>query len=163
MLYGLQDSGFNLFSLPNDMWAFGPGLALPLFEGGLRDAEEDAAIAAYQHSVASYRGTVLGAFQQVEDALSQRRLLEGEAREVREAVAAARRTVTMTTNLYKDGATSFLEVVVAQTEELRAEQNEVGLRTRILQANVALIRALGGGWTQKDLPALKPLMAKAGR
>jgi outer membrane protein TolC len=65
----------------------------------------------------------------------------------------------MTTNLYKDGATSFLEVVVAQTEELQAEQNEVDLRTRLLQASVGLVRALGGGWSRQDLPALKPLMA----
>jgi NodT family efflux transporter outer membrane factor (OMF) lipoprotein len=162
MLYGLQDTGFNLFSLPNDMWAFGPGLALPLFEGGLRDAEEGAAIAAYQRSVADYRSTVLAAFQQVEDALSQRRLLAGEAGLEAEAVAAARRTVTMTTNLYKDGATSFLDVVVAQTEELKAEQTASSLRTRRLQASVALVRALGGGWTKQDMPALKPLMAKNG-
>ena len=159
ILYGLQDTGFNLFSLPNDMWSVGPGLVLPLFEGGLRDAEEQAALAAYRRTVADYRSTVLSAFQEVEDALSQLRLLKAEAVQQEAAVEAARRTVQMTTNLYKDGATSFLEVVVAQTEELQAEQNEVDLRTRLLQANVGLVRALGGGWSRQDLPALKPLMA----
>jgi NodT family efflux transporter outer membrane factor (OMF) lipoprotein len=157
LLYGLQDTGFNLFSLPNDMWAVGPGLVLPLFEGGLRDAEEAAAIAAYHQAVAQYRGTVLSAFQEVEDALSQLRLLATERKQEADAVAAAQQTVTMTTNLYKDGATSFLEVIVAQTAELQAEQTDVDLRTRRMQSCIDLIRALGGGWDRRDLPSLKPL------
>jgi NodT family efflux transporter outer membrane factor (OMF) lipoprotein len=160
ILYGLQDTGFNLFSLSNDMWAVGPGLVMPLFEGGLRDAEEAAAVAAYKRTVANYRSTVLTAFQEVEDALSQRRLLAQEAAQEQAAVDAAKQTVGMTTNLYKDGATSFLEVVVAQTAELQSEQNEVDLRTQRMQASVALIRALGGGWDRRDLPALKHLMSK---
>ena len=161
MIYGLQDTGFNLFSLPNDFWTIGPGVMLPLFEGGLRDAEEAAAVAAYHRSAANYRAVVLTAFQEVEDALSQLRLLAEEARQEAAAVTAARQTVAMTTNLYKDGATSFLEVVVAQTEELQAEQRDVDMRTRRMQACVALIRALGGGWRIQDLPTLKPLLAQA--
>jgi NodT family efflux transporter outer membrane factor (OMF) lipoprotein len=155
LLYGLQDSGFNLFSLPNDFWTVGPGLVMPLFEGGLRDAEEAAAFAAYHRAAANYRATVLSAFQEVEDALSQRRLLAAEAAQEQAAVTAAQQTVTMTTNLYKDGATSFLEVVVAQTEELQAEQAEADLRTRRQLASLALIRALGGGWTLSELPSLR--------
>jgi NodT family efflux transporter outer membrane factor (OMF) lipoprotein len=161
LLYGLQDTGFNLFSLPNDFWTIGPGLVMPLFEGGLRDAEEAAAFAAYHLAAANYRATVLSAFQEVEDALSQRRLLAQESAQEQSAVTAAQQTVAMTTNLYKDGATSFLEVVVAQTEELQAEQNSVDLRTRRLQASLALIRALGGGWTRAELPALKHLSQDA--
>ncbi len=155
VLYGLQDTGFNIFSLPNDFWALGPGLALPLFEGGLRDAEEAAAVAAYRLAEGEYRGTVLTAFQQVEDALAEIRLLGQEFEQEKAAVAAAQRTVEMTTNLYKDGASSYLEVVVAQTSELQAEQTMVDLRTRRIQAGVALIRALGGGWTRSDLPTTK--------
>ena len=114
----------------NDIWTVGPGLALPLFEGGLRNAEEQAALAAYRQAAANYRETVLAAFQQVEDALSQQRLLATEMQQEAAAVNAARQTVTMTTNLYKDGATDFLDVVVAQTAELQAEQTLVDLRTR---------------------------------
>ncbi len=161
LIYGLEDTGFNLFSLPNDFWTIGPGLAMPLFEGGLRDAEEGAAVAAYHRAAANYRATVLTAFQDVEDALSQRHLLTEETAREQEAVKAARQTVAMTTNLYKDGATSFLDVVVAQTEELQAEQTNVDLRTRRELASLALICALGGGWSTKDLPDLKHLGASA--
>ena len=157
MLYGLEDTGFNLFSLPNDFWSIGPGLVMPLFEGGLRDAEEAAAIAAYRRSVAEYRSTVLNAFQEVEDALSQINFLGREASQEQAAVGAAKQTVGMTTNLYKDGATSFLEVVVAQTAELQAEQRETELKTRQTQAEIALVRALGGGWTSSALPKLNAL------
>jgi NodT family efflux transporter outer membrane factor (OMF) lipoprotein len=162
MLYGLQDTGFNLFSLPNDFWAIGPGLAMPLFEGGLRRAEAGAAIAAYHQAAANYRATVLQAFQEVEDALAQQRLLGTEAQQQAAALLAARRTLAMDMNLYRDGATNFLDVVIAQAAELQSEQAAADLRTRRVQADLALIRALGGGWTIRDLPGLKnakPLQA----
>jgi NodT family efflux transporter outer membrane factor (OMF) lipoprotein len=162
MLYGLQDTGFNLFSLPNDFWAIGPGLAMPLFEGGLRRAEASAAIAAYQQAAANYRATVLQAFQEVEDALAQQRLLGTEAQQQAAALLAARRTLAMDMNLYRDGATNVLDVVIAQAAELQSEQAAADLRTRRVQADLALIRALGGGWTTRDMPALKdakPLQA----
>ena len=73
------------------------------------------------------------------------------------AVTAARQTVTMTMNLYKDGAINFLDVVVAQTAELLAEQTLVDLRTRRMNASVQLVRDLGGGWDLSDLPAEKKL------
>jgi NodT family efflux transporter outer membrane factor (OMF) lipoprotein len=152
VLYGLQDTGFNLFSLPNDFFAVGPGLVMPLFEGGLRRAEQAAAVAAYREAAAQYRATVLGAFQDVEDSLAQRRLLADESAQEDSALRAARRTLGMDMNLYRDGATDFLDVVVAQATELQSEQMDVDLRTRRLHADLSLIRALGGGWRRKDLP-----------
>ncbi len=146
LLYGMQDTGFNLFSLPNDFWAVGPGLAMPLFEGGLRHAEERAAIATYRLAAAQYRATVLNAFQDVEDALAQRRDLAKEASDEDTALQAARRTLTMDMALYRDGAANFLDVVIAEAAELGAEQAAVELRTRRAAADVALVRALGGGW-----------------
>ncbi len=152
MVYGLQDTGFNMFTLPDQFWALGPGIALPLFEGGLRRAEEAAAIAAYRLALANYRATVLGAFQEVEDALSQQRLLAMEAQQEGSALAASRQTLTADMNLYKDGATNFLDVVIAQAEELQSEQADVDLRTRRAQADLSLVRALGGGWDVRNLP-----------
>jgi len=146
LLYGFQNTAINPFSLPNELWAIGPGLAMPLFEGGLRRAEEAATMAAYRQAVAQYRQTVLTAFQEVEDALADIRDLGQEAEQEQRAVSAAQQTVTMTTNLYKDGATNYLDVVVAQASELQAEQALVTVRTRRMQAAVLLIRALGGGW-----------------
>ncbi len=155
ILYGLQDTGFQLFSLPNDFWAIGPGVALPLFEGGLRSAEEAAAVAQFRLAEARYRQTVLTAFQDVEDALSQRRLLGEETRQLDAAVRASEQTVNMATHLYRDGASNFLDVVVAQTAELQAEQAATDLRTRRVEADVELVRALGGGWDVGDLPDFK--------
>ncbi len=151
-LYGFQDTGFGVFSLPNDLWAVGPGFFLPLFEGGLRRAQEAAAVAAYQFAVASYKEAVLTAFQQVEDNLALLRYLGDEERFEDTAVAAAKRTVTMSMSLYTDGAISYLEVVTAQESELQAEQTALSLHTRRLEASVSLINALGGGWNVRDLP-----------
>ncbi len=148
VLYGFQNTAINPFSLPDELWSLGPGLAFPLFEGGLRNAEEAAALAAYRLALSEYRQTVLYAFQDVEDALAQVRYLGEEVKQQQAAVEAAQRTVVMTTNLYKDGATSFLDVVVAQTAELQAEQTLADLRTRRMEGAVLLIRALGGGWTR---------------
>jgi NodT family efflux transporter outer membrane factor (OMF) lipoprotein len=155
MLYGLQDTGFNMFSLPDQFWALGPGLAMPLFEGGLRRAEQSAALAAYRLALANYRATILSAFQDVEDALSQQHLLAIETQQEGRALAAARQTLNAATNLYNDGATNFLDVVIAQAEELHAEQAHVDLRTRRTEADLALVRALGGGWNVHDLPDFK--------
>ncbi len=155
ILYGLQSSGFNIFSLPNDFWAVGPGLVLPLFEGGLRRAQEAAAVAALQLAVASYKQAVLTAFQQVEDNLALLRYLGEEEKFEDTAVAAAKQTVTMSMSLYTDGAISYLEVVTAQEAELQAEQTAIGLHTRRMEASIGLIRALGGGWELKDLQDMK--------
>ena len=145
-ILGLQDSGFNLFNAPDSFWTVGPGLALPLFEGGLRTAEEKAALAIYHHAVYEYRGTVLNAFRDVEDQLALLHWLGDELAQEQQAVAAARQTLRIAMNLYKDGATNFLDVVTAQTAELNAERTTLDIATRRQQASVALIRALGGGW-----------------
>jgi NodT family efflux transporter outer membrane factor (OMF) lipoprotein len=148
---GLQDTGFNMFNLPDSFWSVGPGLTLPLFEGGLRHAELDAATAAYQQAVASYKATVLQAFGDVEDQLALLRWLGDEQKDEDEAVASAQQTLNMAMNLYRDGATTFLDVVTAQTAELLAERNALQIRTRRVTASVALIRAMGGGWQRSDL------------
>jgi outer membrane protein, multidrug efflux system len=140
----------------------GPGLVLPLFEGGLRRAEEAAAVGAYKLAVANYRATVLTAFQGVEDNLAQIRLLGREQAQEDAAVAAAQQTLTMALTLYRDGATNFLDVVVAQTAALQAEQTDVALRTRRFQASVDLVRSLGGGWTRHDLPDPKNMASTQG-
>jgi outer membrane protein TolC len=106
---------------------------------------------------------VLGAFQEVEDALSQVRLLAVENNQQGSALAAARQTLRSDMNLYNDGATNFLDVAIAQAEELHSEQADVDLRTRRAQADLALIRALGGGWDVRDLPDFEhgPLLEAA--
>ncbi len=147
---GLQDTGFNMFNLPDSFWSVGPGLTLPLFEGGLRHAEVNAAVASYRQAVAAYKATVLDAFSDVEDQLALLRWLGDEQRNEDAAVASAKQTLTMAMNLYRDGATTFLDVVTAQTAELLAERNALDIRTRRVVASVTLIRAMGGGWQRGD-------------
>jgi NodT family efflux transporter outer membrane factor (OMF) lipoprotein len=142
----------TLMSAPQTFWSLGPTFTLPVFEGGLLRAQEAATIAAFNGATASYRNAVLTAFQDVEDALAQLHYYSVEEADDRRAVAAAQRTLDMSLALYKDGAASFLEVVVAQESLLGAEQLLLQLQTQYLQSGVRLIRALGGGWSDQDLP-----------
>ncbi len=134
------------FNLPSRIWSLGPSIALTLFDGGLRAAQSAQAIAAYDASVAAYRQTVLGSFQQIEDDLAALRILEQEADVQQKAVQAARESVTLTTNQYKAGTVSYLNVVTVQTTQLSNERTAVDIRSRRLAAAVLLVRDLGGGW-----------------
>ncbi|WP_431260588.1 efflux transporter outer membrane subunit [Roseateles chitinivorans] len=146
---GFQSSDFGRFlEAPNLFWAIGPTLAYNLFDGGRRKAEEARASAALDESAQRYRGTVLAAFQQVEDQLV---LLDryGEALESEnKSVDAAERSLALATNRYRAGAAAYLEVVTSQTAGLQARRSAVDLATRQRRATVALVRALGGGWQQ---------------
>jgi NodT family efflux transporter outer membrane factor (OMF) lipoprotein len=152
-LFGFQNTGqAALLSAPYTFWTIGPQLAAPLFEGGLRRAQEAAAKAKFRALGDVYRASVLTAFQQVEDSLSNLRILRREIREQNAAVAAAQRAQQMALTLYRNGATNYLDVVVAQTTALQSEQTALGLQTRELRASVDLVRALGGGWSVTELP-----------
>ena len=144
---GFQSSSVaNWISAPNRFWALGPALAQSIFDAGLRSALSEQAIAAYDASVASYRQTVLGAFQEVEDNLAALRILGDEAKVQEDAVRAARESVTLTTNQYKAGTVDFLSVVTVQATQLANERATVVTYGQRLVAEVALIKALGGGW-----------------
>jgi len=103
----------------------------------------------------------LAAFQQVQDGLSQQTALAAEAKDAADAVTESRATTRLSLIRYKQGATNYLDVVIAQTAELTAEQQALSLETRRRQASVGLVRALGGGWTAADLPTLRQAGALA--
>jgi outer membrane protein TolC len=103
--------------------------------------------------VATYRQTVLGAFQGVEDNLATLRILQDEARVQDEAVAAARQSVTLTTSQYRAGTVSYLNVITTQTIALGDEITAVQILGRRMTAAVLLVEALGGGWSDTDLPS----------
>ena len=149
---GVQSSNLNLFTGPATFFSLGPTLQLPVFEGGFLRAQEAATIAAYNLTVADYRNTVVTAFQEVEDALAQLHYYGTEAEHDRRAAVAAQKTLDMSMALYQDGATNFLEVVVAQESLLGAQESLLQLETKYLQSGVRLVRALGGGWRERDLP-----------
>lgn len=152
-LAGFQNTGSNpLFTAPNAYWALGPSVAMTLFDNGQHEGELAVAKAASLSAAAAYRGTVLKAFQEVEDNLALlNRLAEASDAKAR-SVAAATKTQTLAMALYRNGALGFLDVVVAQTTALQAQQVQLSLQTRRLQASVGLVRALGGGWSAAQVP-----------
>ena len=153
---GFQSSSFaRWLTVPSRVWSLGPELALSLFDGGQRKALTDQALASYDASVATYRQTVLNAFQDVEDNVAALRLLEQEANVQEEAVRAARQAVELTTNQYKAGLVSYLNVVSVQTTLLSNERTALSLMGRRLTAAALLVRALGGGWTVDNRVAQK--------
>ncbi len=134
----------NLISAPNEIWSVGGSLLAPLFNAGRTGAAVDQARAVYEESLATYRQTVLAAFQEVEDNLAATNLLAREAALEAEAVAAARRSTTITLNQYKAGIVSYLDVVTVQTAQFNAERTAVQLLGRRLNASVILFKAAGG-------------------
>jgi NodT family efflux transporter outer membrane factor (OMF) lipoprotein len=144
---GFQSSSFaNWLTLPNRFWSVGPALAMTLFDAGARRAQTDQAVAAYDVNVAAYRQTVLTGFQEVEDNLVALRLLEQEAQFQDEALQAARKSVELTTNQYRSGIVSYLNIITVQATALNNERSALDIQNRRLSASVLLIKALGGGW-----------------
>jgi NodT family efflux transporter outer membrane factor (OMF) lipoprotein len=155
---GFESSKFSdWLSWPSRLWAIGPAISETVFDGGLRRAEVMQARAAYDGTVASYRQTVLTAFQAVEDNLAALRILQDEAQVQDEAVKAAQESVTLTTNQYKAGTVSYLNVIVVQTAALANEIIAVQIRGRRMAAAVLLVDALGGGWNASALSSAAEL------
>lgn len=145
------------FSWPSRIWSVGPSLAYTLFDAGRRKAIVAEEQAGYDATVAGYRQTVLGAFQQVEDNLAALRILEQEAAKVEETIGATNRALTVSTAQYRAGTTTYLTVITEQAALLNAQDVATQLLTRRLTASVSLIEALGGGWDASKLPPAKDL------
>lgn len=139
-------SASTLFDWPSHVWALGPTIDLPLFTGGRNRANLAAARAAYEQTVAQYRGRVLESFREVEDQLAAGQLLEQELVAQRAALLAAQRTLEIATNRYRAGLVTYLEVALAQGTALIRERAVVRLQSQALSASAGLIRSLGGGW-----------------
>jgi len=143
----------TLITAAKRYWALGPaGAALTLLDGSAKNAQYKQALDGLDASVALYRQTVLTSFQEVEDNLAALRILEEEAQVQEKAVAAARQSLTLTTNQYKAGTISFLNVMTAQAMALSNQQTAVQLLGDRLSASVLLVKALGGGWNVAMLP-----------
>lgn len=141
-------------SLPSQVWSIGPSLSWLLFDFGGRAGQIDAAKAQYDQTVANYRGTILTAFQQVEDAIAGLNYLAQATSSQTAAVAAARRSETLVLNQYRAGTVSYLNVLVVQNQALQAERTALDFKRRQFLSAVDLITALGGGW--QGLPAPSP-------
>jgi NodT family efflux transporter outer membrane factor (OMF) lipoprotein len=149
----------NWLSAPSSFWAIGPNALLSLFDGGLRRAQVAQARAEFDASAANYRGTVVGAFQQVEDSLATLNHFHDASVDEKAAVDAAQRTLDFSLALYKQGATDYLTVVTSQTALLQTQLEALNLDTQQLTASVDLIRALGGGWEDSPRASSAKTMA----
>lgn len=139
-------SASTLFDWPSRIWAVGPTLQIPIFSGGRNRAQLAVAKAAYAGTVATYRQTVLEAFQDVEDQLAAQKLLALQLSEENAALASAQRALDIANNRYKAGVEQYLDVIIAQATQLSHQQTTVQLNGQRLAASVSLIKALGAGW-----------------
>lgn len=153
----------TLFQGPGAFWAIGGSAAQTIFDVGRRRAYLDQAKAGYDGTVASYRETVLTAFQQVEDNLAALRILEQEAGVQDQAVQAAKRSLDLSMTRYEGGVTSYLEVIVAENAALADELTAVNILGRRLASAVLLIQALGGGWDKSAIPEKPECCGKLAR
>ncbi|MDB5780513.1 efflux transporter outer membrane subunit [Caballeronia mineralivorans] len=144
---GFQNSVLSqLLSAPSRFWTLGPSLAANIFDGGLRIAQTEAARAAYDSAVATYRQTILSAFQDVEDNLASQRILANEVVVQEQAVASAQQALAIVTNQYKSGTVGFINVLTAQATAFTAEQKLASIAGQRMVSSVGLIKSLGGGW-----------------
>lgn len=152
------DAGFSsstiqeLLAWPSRIWSVGPSLSETIFDAGLRRATVRQYLAVYNAGVASYRQTVLTAFQQVEDYLAAVRILSKQIQQQVEAEQSAERYLELAQARYFTGVDTYLNVLVAQTTLLADQQTLASLRTQAMTASVQLIEALGGGWDRSQLP-----------
>jgi NodT family efflux transporter outer membrane factor (OMF) lipoprotein len=140
-----------LFNAPSLFWSLGADALQPIFEGGRNRANLAAARAAYDQSVANYRQSVLTAFQEVEDGISNLSTLSLALSTQSAAVEDARRALEIANNRYIGGVTSYLDVITAQTTLLTSERLRTQLLGQQMVSSVYLVKALGGGWSADEI------------
>ncbi len=133
------------------IWSFGPNVYLPLFDGGRNRANLTAAEARYEQSTAAYRGSILSAFREVEDALSDLSTLAQEADAVARKRDAAQTTAKLTYERYERGLTNYLDVADAHRDLFRAQRDEAKVRGQQAIATALLAKAVGGGWSHAEV------------
>ncbi len=136
----------SLLNAPSLFWSLGADALEPIVQGGRNRANLAAARAAYDQSVANYRQSVLTAFQEVEDGISNLSTLATALATQTAAVDDARKALAIANNRYVGGATSYLDVITAQTTLLSNERLQTQLLGQQMVSSVYLVKALGGGW-----------------
>lgn len=147
----------TLVNWPSRVAQFGPSISVPVFQGGRNNANLKAAEARYAQNIATYRGSVLNAFREVEDSLSDLSTLAVQSEAIDRALASARDTAALAYERYQRGLTSYLDVVDAQRAALQAERQDVQLRGQRAVSTILLAKAIGGGWSGENKNADKPL------
>jgi NodT family efflux transporter outer membrane factor (OMF) lipoprotein len=159
---GFESSLFkHWFDWPSRFWSVGPSISQTIFNGGLYRAELQQYTATYNADVATYRQTVLAAFQQAEDYLAATRILSQQVLKQQEAVDSSQTFLKLETGRYQTGLDPYIDVMTAQTTLLNNQQTLAALHVQEMTASIELIQALGGGWDRADLPTPKQTGEKA--
>lgn len=145
----------RLLDWESRVWSIGPSLNLPIFQGGRLTAALAQSKARYAELLANYRNAVLGAFRDVEDQLSDLQLLNDKSRSLEDTLTSAREYARLTDVQYKQGLTTYLQVIDANQTLLTSELTAAQTQADRLSGTVLLIKALGGGW-QNPPPATPP-------
>ena len=141
----------SLLNAPSLFWSVGADALEPIVQGGRNRANLAAARAAYDQSVANYRQSVLTAFQQVEDGISNLSTLSQALSTQAAAVSDARRALDIANNRYVGGVTNYLDVITAETTLLSSERLETQLLGQQMVSSVYLVKALGGSWDDSQI------------
>ncbi len=158
---GFESSAFhNWLSWPSRFWSVGASIPETIFDAGLRRATVQQYVATYNADLASYRQTVLTAFQQVEDGLAEVRILSKEIQQEQQAVDSAETYLKLEQSRYDTGVDPYLDVLIAQTTVLADQQTLNSLQVQQMTYAVALVEALGGGWDRSQLPSPKQVTQK---
>lgn len=146
---GLQSLGLNLLTKEGSTTgSIGPAISLPIFNGGRLQGELRSTAAAYDEAVANYDRTVTLALQEVASAALSQKSLAGRLAKIEEALAAAAEAHRIALNRYEGGLSSYLEVLSAEDVLLDSLRALTDLQSRRLTLDVALMRALGGGYRE---------------
>ncbi|WP_409937017.1 efflux transporter outer membrane subunit [Paraburkholderia sp. BCC1885] len=141
----------GLLHVANYVWSLGGNATETLFDGGLRSGQVAAARAAYDSALANYRGTVLTAFEDVENDLSGLRILAQQSNTLNDAVRDATRGTEIAFNEYQAGTVDYTTVATAQATQLSSQQTALNVQeTRLVDA-ASLFGDLGGGWSDSEL------------
>jgi NodT family efflux transporter outer membrane factor (OMF) lipoprotein len=141
----------HLLDWPSRFWSVGPTFSQPIFNAAL-SADLHQFVAIYNSDVASYRQTVLTAFQQVEDFLAQTRILSQQIGQERGAVASSQTALDLEMGRYETGIDPYIDVVNLQNTLLSTQQTLTSLQIEQMTGAVQLVEALGGGWDTSQLP-----------
>jgi len=138
-------------------YTFGPALSLPIFEGGRLRAQLGAASAQYDQAVDHYNATLVAALKDIADQVVRVQSLDTQLDASGRSVAAARKNYDLANEGYRRGLTDYVNVLLAQSQLLRAQDGEARVRAQRLSAYATLTAALGGGI---DDPSNGPEQAK---
>jgi len=158
---GFESSSFSHWlSWPSRFWSVGASIPETIFDAGLRRATVQQYVATYNADLASYRQTVLAAFQQVEDSLAEVRILSKEIQQEQQAVNSAQTYLKLEQARYETGVDPYVDVLIAQTTVLADQQILNTLQVQQITSAVALVEALGGGWDRSQLPNAQQVTQK---